>query len=197
MAFTLGFYSFNVSLNDSSRGLYTSFRVKTARHPNESLEHLYARVIALGHSYEPGLEFSQGLFEEKEPTIWKRDLLGQPEIWIQLGVPDRKKLERVLKAHPHAIIRIYFWEPEQLDAFCWMLRGSRTNWVEQIQFYSIEERLLSDLAQNEKSSSSWNMTFMDSTLYLSTENGDFTSTMEPIDIWDAFQVAIQNHEVNA
>lgn len=193
MNFTLGFYSFNVNLNDSSRGIYTSFRVKTPRHPYESLEHLNGRVLAFAHSYQEGLDFSQGLFEEKEPTIWKKDILGKVAVWLQIGVPDRRKLERALKQNPRGDFRIYFYEPAQIEAFCWMLRGSKTNWVEPIAFHQIDPVLLEELAQHDVSSSSWDLTILDSTVYLNVNGRDYVSEIQPIDIWEEFQIAIQKN----
>ncbi len=191
MNFTLGFYSFNVNLNDSSRGVYTSFRVKTPRHPYESLEHLTGRVLALAHSHQEGLVFSQGMFDEKEPTIWKKDILEKVECWVQLGVPDRRKLERALKQNPRGEFRIYFYEPAQVEAFCWMLRGSRTNWVEPISFYQFDPELLEDLAKHDVSSSSWEITILDSTMYLNVNGQDYVSEIRTVDIWGEFQIAIQ------
>ena len=194
MTFALGFYSFNVNLNDSSRGIYTSFRVKTPRHPLESLEHLNARIIAYAHTLQDGLEFTQGLFEEKEPSIWKRSVIGDLDVWIQIGVPERKKLERALKQNPNADFRIYFHEAGQIEAFCWMLRGSRTNWVEPISFFQISPELVGKLALQERSSANWDLTFLDSAVYLTVDGRDYISEIQTIDIWREFQVVIQNHD---
>jgi len=194
MAFTLGFYSFNVNLNDSSRGVYTSFRLKTPRHPLESLEHLYARALAFTHAFEEGLSFSQGLFEEKEPTIWKKAFDGSIENWIQVGVPDKKKFERALKQNPSARFSIYFYEPQDINAFCWMLRGSKTNWVENVFFFQINSTLLRSLSENESFNSDWDINLIDSSLYLTANGIDYLSEIESIDIWDAFQLAIQNYD---
>ncbi|NMC62134.1 MAG: YaeQ family protein [SAR324 cluster bacterium] len=192
MAFTLGFYSFNVNLNDPTRGVYASFRLKTPRHPLESLEHLYARALAYAHAFEEGLSFSQGLFEEKEPTIWKKAFDGSIEKWIQVGVPDKKKFERALKQNPFAHFSIYFYEPQDIDAFCWMLRGSKTNWVENVSFFQIDSELLKDLGGNESFNSDWDINLIDSSMYLTANGIDYLSEIESIDIWNAFQRAIQN-----
>ena len=194
MTFALGFYSFHVNLNNATRGVYTSFRVKTPRHPEESLEHLYARVIAYAHSYEEGIEFTQGMFEEKEPTIWKRSLLGETELWLQVGLPERRKLERAMKHSPKGKFEIYFYDHEQAHEFCWMLRGSKENWVEPIFFYEINSSVLREMAEHEQSSSNWEVSFIDSAMYLHVDGRDYVSEITRMDIWDEFQHTIANVE---
>ena len=195
MTFALGFYSFNINLNDATREVYTSFRIKTARHREESLEYLYARILAFAHCYEEGLAFSQGLFELRDPAIWKKDILGNIDLWVDLGVPDKKKLERALKANPKGNFRIYFYAPEQIVNFCWMLRGSKTNWIENITFCLLDRDLLEDLAITDSSSSTWDLNIFDGMFFLNAQGHDFSSSFQPVDIWDEFQISIANQGV--
>jgi uncharacterized protein YaeQ len=191
MAFTAGFYNFTIDLNNVDRQVFTRFRVKTARHPNESLEHLYARMLAYAHSFKDGQTFTQGLFEPKEPTIWKRDIIGGLELWIQLGVPDKKKLEHALReGGKTAEIAIYFWQNAQVNQFCHMLRGSKTNWVEAIKFYQFDEALLSELTAFQKSSPELTITFTDNRLYLGVDGNEFETEVMTVDIWAAYQESL-------
>jgi uncharacterized protein YaeQ len=56
MTFVQAFYSFNLDITNSDAGGYFKLRIKVPQHPEESLEHLFARVLAFVHSYEEGLE---------------------------------------------------------------------------------------------------------------------------------------------
>jgi uncharacterized protein YaeQ len=187
MSFAAAFYNFTVELSHNDRDIFTRFRVKTPLHPHESLEHLFARMIAYVHCYREGQEFSRGLFEPKEPTIWQRDILGDTLLWVQVGSPDRKKLETTLRAHPQAEHRIYFYEQEQIAQFCHMLRGSKTDWVKEIQFFLIPSALLEALVPLERSSPLWNVTIVDDELYLTCDGTDLQDKVVTVDIWAAFQ----------
>ena len=187
MSFAAGFYNFTVDLTHSDREVFTRFRVKTPLHPMETLEHLYARMLAFIHCYREGQTFSQGLFEPKEPTIWHSDVLKEILLWVQVGVPERKKLEVSLKAHSQAEHRIYFYSPDQISEFCHMLRGSKTNWVKDIQFYLLPHHVLEALVPLERSSPEWNATIIDNQLYLTCDGVDVQGTITPVDIWDAYQ----------
>jgi uncharacterized protein YaeQ len=187
MSFAAAFYNFTVDLTHSDRQVFTRFRVKTPLHPMEPLEHLYARMIAFIHCYREGQTFSKGFFEPKEPTIWHQDVLKQILLWAQLGVPERKKLEVSLRANPQAEHRIYFYAPSQISDFCHMLRGSKTNWVKDIQFYLLPPHVLEALVPLERSSPEWNATIIDNQLYLTCDGTETQGTITPIDIWAEYQ----------
>ena len=171
MSFAAAFYNFTVDLSHNDREIFTRFRVKTPLHPLEPLEHLFARMIAYIHCYREGQQFSHGLFEPKEPTIWMKDILGDTLLWVQIGAPDKKKIETTLKAHSEAEHRIYFYDTAQISQFCHMLRGSKTNWVKDIQFFLIQPSILEALVPLERSSPSWNVTIIDDQLYLTCDSG--------------------------
>jgi uncharacterized protein YaeQ len=191
MAFTAGFYNFTIDLNHVDQQVFTRFRVKTALHPEEPLEHLYARMIAYCHCFRDGQAFTQGLFEPKEPTLWKRDITGEIELWAQLGSPDKRKLEHALRAGGNSCeIRIYFWKQDQLHQFCHMLRGSKTNWVESVKFFEIDHELLQLLTPLQKSSPDWTVTFTDNRLYLSVDGHEFETEVRTINIWEAYQESL-------
>ena len=73
-----------------------------------------------------------------------------------------------------------------------MLRGSRTNWVENVSFYLIDRDLLETLAEHDNSSNTWDLSLFDNVIYLSTNGRDFHSSIQHVDIWDEFQVSIAN-----
>ena len=194
MSFAAAFYNFTVDLSHNDRDIFTRFRVKTPLHPHESLEHLFARMIAYVHCYREGQGFSQGLFEPKEPTIWQRDVLGDTLLWVQVGVPDKKKLETTLRAHPHAEHRIYFYEAEQISQFCHMLRGSKTNWVKDIQFHLIPSSILQALIPLERSSPLWSVTIVDDEMYLTCDDTELQGRIATVDIWAAYQESLLHEE---
>lgn len=190
MTFVAAFYTFTIELNHSDRNVFTSFRIKIPRHELESREHFYARLIAYTHAYRPGIQFNEGVSDPKEPTISHRDEIGAMHLWIELGAPDKRKLELSLKQHQHAEHRIYFFEPDDIEDFCHHLRGSKTNWVESVLFYQLNSQLLASLIENESSSPHWTLSFIDNRIYLSVDGVELESEISSIDIWSAFQASL-------
>jgi uncharacterized protein YaeQ len=197
MSFVAAFYNFTVELNNADRDIYTRFRVKTARHPYESLEHLYARMIAYCHSFREGQSFTQGMFEPKEPAIWLKDVIGETLLWIEVGPVDKRKLEITLRSSPQAEHRIYFYSSEHVHSFCHMLKGSKTNWVKDISFFLIPPEFLEQLIPLEHSSPLWTMTCVENRIYLSCDGVDSECDLAPINIWDAYQDYLRSAQVSS
>jgi uncharacterized protein YaeQ len=187
MTFVAAFYTFSVELNVAERGLYTSFRLKVPRHELESVEHLYARMIAFLHCYRQGQAFTQEVSDPKEPTIVHTDAIGKLLLWVHVGGIERRKLELSLKQNPLASHAVYFFDEEQIYSFCHALRGSKSNWVEHVQFFLIDRNFLADVSSLERTSPSWVATFIDDQLYLTIDGSDFESPLRSIDIWDEYQ----------
>jgi uncharacterized protein YaeQ len=182
MTFVDGFYSFKLDISNADRGLYTGLRLKTPKHPYESLPHLYARMLAYAHCYEESVQFSRGMFEVQEPTIWKKDLLGNVELWVQVGVPDEKKLQHVLRQHRDIRRLLYLYEPSQIPALQHALSKCRTALPENISCFEINHTLLEELVPLARSSARWQVTFIDEALYLVVDGYEFESSIQPVEL---------------
>lgn len=184
---------FSISLSDADRGLYSRFRIRATRHPNELPEYLCLRVLAYCHAYEEGLEFSQGFYEPKQPTIWKKDVLGRVVFWAQVGVPERRKLQKALREDACIGRLIYFYDPLHFDQFCHeCLKGSTSNWVDDLQFYTIDTGFVETAVSRLGSRSEWEVTIVDSSVYLVIDGIETATTVERLNVWQRYQESIGN-----
>ena len=76
MALTATIYNFDIDLADNDRGVYETLALRVARHPSESEDYLFTRVLAYALEFADGIAFSKGLSEPDEPAITVRDLTG-------------------------------------------------------------------------------------------------------------------------
>jgi uncharacterized protein YaeQ len=105
MALTATISTFEISLNDSDRHVYESFTLKVARHPSETEDYLWTRVIAYCLEYAEGIAFSKGgLSDPEEPPIAVRDLTGALRVWIEIGAPSADRLHKASKASPRVVL---------------------------------------------------------------------------------------------
>ena len=100
MALKATIHKANVQLADMDRQIYGDHGVTIARHPSETDERMMIRLLAFAlnvpASNDHGaLEFAKDLWDVDEPGLWRRDLTGQIEHWIEVGQPDDKRLMRV------------------------------------------------------------------------------------------------------
>ena len=195
MTFVQAFYSFTIELTNTDTNLYAKWRIKTPRHPEEPLEYLYARTLALLHCYTDGVCFSHGLFEPDEPAIWKRSALGELELWADVGHVEKRKLSQLLKMSKAASLpprqAIYFFECKQVGQMCHQLRGSKTNWVEDVEFYLIDPSAISQLVPLERSSAHWEVTIVDDLLYLVCDKTEVQAPIFRLNIWDEYQKSLR------
>ncbi len=195
MTFVQGFYSFSVDLTHSDRNLSTRLRFKIPRHPLEPAEYMLARVVAYVDSYEEGLEFSKGLFEPKEPALWKHSAIGAPETIIEVGELDADRLSRSLRRNDAAVHRVFFYNDAQISAFCHGIRGSKTNWIAPVEFLMLEPEFLENLSGTMQSSSNWQMTIVDGQIYLLANGSNIEGKIEKLDMWARYQQSLATDEV--
>ncbi len=79
---------------DMDRHHYASYTLSLAQHPSETDIRLMVRLLAFGLFADEGLQFGRGVSTDDEPDLWRRDLTGDIEHWIELGQPDEARLRR-------------------------------------------------------------------------------------------------------
>ena len=134
---------FEIELANSDSGVYESLRLRVARHPSETPEHLLTRVLAYCLEYTEGIAFSNGLSEPDEPAIAVRDLTGMLKVWIDVGAPEAMRLHRASKAAPRVAVYTHK-DAVQLAA---RLSAERIHRIEALELYALDSQWLSDLAQ--------------------------------------------------
>ena len=94
MALKSTIFRADVSIADIDRGYYRDHVLRVARHPSETDERMMVRLLAFALHADDALEFGRGLSTEDEPDLWKRDLTGAIESWIEVGLPDERELRK-------------------------------------------------------------------------------------------------------
>lgn len=79
---------------DMNRQYYEDHAVTLARHPSETDERMMVRLLAFALHAHDALMFGRGIGTEGEPALWKKDLTGAIELWIEVGEPDEKLLRQ-------------------------------------------------------------------------------------------------------
>lgn len=143
VSLTATLYTFEIDLADHDRQVFDSIFIRAARHPSESEDYLWTRVLAFAAEYTKGIEFSRGgVSDADEPAIVIRDVTGQLAGWIEVGLPDADRLHRAAKSAPRVAVYCH------RDATQWLRRldGARIHRAEAIACYSVPPALLDALA---------------------------------------------------
>lgn len=83
-----------LQISDMDRGYYHEHALTVARHPSETDERMMVRLLAFSLHANDALSFGKGLSTDDEPDIWDRDLTGAVKTWIDVGLPDEKRIRK-------------------------------------------------------------------------------------------------------
>ena len=94
MALKATIFKASVQISDTDRHYYQSHALTLARHPSETDERMMVRLLAFALHAHEALLFGKGLSTDDEPDLWRKDLTGAIELWIDVGQPDEKRLRK-------------------------------------------------------------------------------------------------------
>ena len=83
-----------LQLADLDRQLYRDFPLTLARHPSETGARMMLRVLAFAFHADEQLAFGRGISTDEDPDLWRKNLDGTIDSWIELGTPDPDRLKR-------------------------------------------------------------------------------------------------------
>ena len=94
MALKATIFKADLSIADMDRNYYADHALTLARHPSETDERMMVRLAAFALNAHERLAFGGGISTEDEPALWRRDLTGAIEQWIDVGLPEARDLRR-------------------------------------------------------------------------------------------------------
>ncbi|MDP2285614.1 MAG: YaeQ family protein [Pseudohongiella sp.] len=83
-----------LQIADMDRNYYEDHSITLARHPSETDERMMVRLLAFALNAQEFLEFGQGITNDEEADIWKKDLTGVIDLWIDVGTPDERLIRK-------------------------------------------------------------------------------------------------------
>jgi uncharacterized protein YaeQ len=94
MAIKATIFKANLQIADMERHYYQDHALTLARHPSETDERMMVRLLAFTLHAHEYLEFGQGMTNDDEADLWRKDLTGAIELWIDVGIPDEKLVRK-------------------------------------------------------------------------------------------------------
>lgn len=100
-------YKAALQISDLDRHYFQDHTLTLARHPSENEERMMVRVLAFVLHADEALSFGRGVGTEDEPALWKRDLTGAIDCWIEIGQPDEKTLRQACGRAKQVVTYVY------------------------------------------------------------------------------------------
>jgi len=167
-----------IELSDVDQNRYASISTTAARHPSETAERLIARLIAYALSYDEDIAFTRGICEADEPDLWIKSLDGRLLDWIEVGLPEAKRLAKASNHCERVTLFAYG------DAFDRWLAASRTQLaaIKNFRLYYLSEDLIAPLVAQLTRSVEWQFTNSDKTLYITAGDESIVGELVEIDL---------------
>lgn len=107
MALRSTIFKANLQISDMDRNYYAEHLLTLARHPSETDERMMVRLFAFILHADEQMSFTKGLCADEEPDLWQRSLSGEIELWIDVGLPDERRLRKACGRARHVYLYSY------------------------------------------------------------------------------------------
>lgn len=170
MALRATIYKAELNVADNDRGYYGSHAVTVARHPSETDERLMVRLLAyaLWVQTDERLVFTRGLSDTDEPDLWNLDLTGAVRQWVEIGLPDERRLLKACGRAEQVIVLAY---GRGVDVWWAGARGKLAR-AGNLQVYALEAEATKSLAALADRSMRLSVNVTDRNAWVSCERGD-------------------------
>lgn len=120
MALKSTVYKAELQISDMDRHYYQTHHLTLALHPSETEERMMIRLLAFALHASDSLHFGRGLSTEDDAALWRKDLTDRIELWVDVGLPDEKRVKKA--SHRSDQVQIYcygertapiWWEQNQ------------------------------------------------------------------------------------
>lgn len=126
MALKSTIFKVTLQIADMDRNYYQDHSLTIARHPSETDERMMVRLLAFALHADEDLQFTKGLCVDDEPALWLKNLTGEIDLWVDIGLPDENRLRKACSRAKEVVLYCYggrsvpiWWErnSEKLQRF--------------------------------------------------------------------------------
>jgi uncharacterized protein YaeQ len=167
MALPSTLHHFDVALSHVDRGLDLKLAVRAARHPSETMERLWLRLLAYCWQWEESIAFGPGICEPDEPELVALGPDGTTRtLLVRVGRPEVSRVEKDLARGGGARVAVLFDGERRLEAFLAEARAGRPERLAKAELAAVPSALLSTLSQRDERRQKLGLTIADDHLYL-------------------------------
>jgi uncharacterized protein YaeQ len=164
-------HRFEVQLSHVDRGIELPLSISAARHPSETMERLWLRVLAWLWQWEEGIAFGPGLCEPEEPDAFVASPRGGYSLLVRVGKPEAERIDREVARNSGARVAVLFESPRRMESF---LEEARTNGLSRAlkaELATVEPAFLAALAADDSRRAKVSVTIVGDHFYVNDAAG--------------------------
>jgi uncharacterized protein YaeQ len=136
MALKATIYKAAVNIADIDRSFFYDANLTLAQHPSETEQRMMLRLLAWICHADESLHFTRGLCADDEPELWLKNDHGGVELWLELGLPDEKRLKKACSLASQVVLYAY---SERAASVWWAPLSARLS-----AYHNLTVRFISD-----------------------------------------------------
>lgn len=156
----------DLKLANVDRGVEQTLALKVARHPSETMDRVWLRVLALAWQWEEGIGFGPGLCEPEAPDVLATRLDGTPSLLVRVGRPDVERVVRDVARGGGARVAVLFDGPRRMEAFIAEAEQGRAARLERAELAAVDPPLLAALGVRDDRRARCELTLVGDHVYL-------------------------------
>ncbi|MEC6908703.1 MULTISPECIES: YaeQ family protein [Photobacterium] len=168
MAISATIYKVNMNVADMDRHVYLDGQHTVACHPSETLQRFMLRVLAWGLNADPELQFTKGVSSAEEPDLWTKNLVDEIELWVELGLPDEKRIRKASHRAKKVIVYAY---GDHAAPVWWQANKTKINALSNVSVVFIRDEELKSLETLVERSMQLQLTIESEQAWLSDQHG--------------------------
>ncbi|WP_242334470.1 MULTISPECIES: YaeQ family protein [Anaeromyxobacter] len=165
MALPSTLHHFDLRVTHADTGVEATVALKVARHPSETAERLWLRVLAYAWQWREGIAFGPGLCEPDAPDVLAALPDGRTALVVRVGKPEPQRIERDVNGNAGARVAVLFESPRRLEAFLAEARERRLARVARADLAAVDPGLLAWLSRHEDRRARVGLTFVADHVY--------------------------------
>jgi uncharacterized protein YaeQ len=156
---------FDLHLSHADTGLDRDLAFKLARHPSETAERVWLRVLAFAWRWSEALEFGPGLCEPEAPDLLARLPDGRTSAIVRVGRPDPERVEKDVNRGAGAAVAVLFESPRRMAAFLAEARERGLDRLAAAELAAVDPELVKALSAHEDRRIRLSLTFVADHVY--------------------------------
>lgn len=146
MALPSTLHTFDLRFARADEGVEGEVALKVARHPSETMERVWLRVLAYAWKWRDGIAFGPGLCEPDAPDLLASTPGGRASLVVRVGRPEPARVERDVNQNAGAHVAVLFESPRRLAAFLEEARARGLARAASADLAAVDAPLLAELA---------------------------------------------------